>query len=64
MRYKEPWGAIEDYPDGHGDILESELQNELGKMHPLYGKEIQVLAKRQDNDDILVKSNANLFLID
>ena len=35
-----------------------ELNRELSRKHILYGKEMEVIAKRQDNDDILVKITA------
>jgi hypothetical protein len=50
--FLEPWHAIsEDSEDG----LVAELYKEVIKGHPLYGKQVSLIARRYDCDEILVK---------
>ena len=61
--YQEPWSDIKDYPSAHRLALESELKKELSKGHVLFGLHIEVLAKREDNDDILVSTDQGYFIV-
>lgn len=48
--YLEPWYSIRD----ENNSFSKELRRELDKKHILYGKDVMILAKRDDRDDILV----------
>lgn len=51
------------WPDGWAPVtdqrqiasLNTELQKEIGSQHPLWGKTVAAIAKRNDNDDILFR---------
>ena len=49
----EPWHAITE--DSRGEGFVSELYKEVIKGHPLYGKQVELIARRYDCDEILVK---------
>ncbi len=51
--YIEPWSDINDYPEGHQEALACELAKELPESHILYSLASKVLAKREDQDEIL-----------
>ena len=61
--YEEPWSDISEYPEGHGSALERELRSEVGLTHPLYEKSFSIIAKREDRDDVLVKSDSLFFVV-
>ena len=48
----EPWYLIED--EDLRQALNEELQKELGRRHPLYRLPAKVIARREDQDDVLV----------
>jgi hypothetical protein len=48
----EPWYGVED--EGQRMLLEIELEKELSKGHPLWKSSRRVVAKRSDQDDVLV----------
>jgi hypothetical protein len=48
----EPWWRIDDERLQHA--LGEELHRELTQRHPLYGLRTRVIAKRNDQDDVLV----------
>lgn len=48
--YLDPWDSIKD----ETDTFINELKRELNSEHFLYSKEVIVLARREDCDDILV----------
>ena len=50
VAWLQPW-----YPVDGADrqSLQNELQRELGEGHPLFGKRIQVIGRRRDQDDVL-----------
>ena len=50
MNYLEPWYSVES-----GNNLLTELKNELTTNHSLYGLNLEVIAKRGDCDDILIR---------
>ncbi len=53
IQYKAPWVDIADLPSG-GKYLKAELLRELAPEHELTGQDLEVLAKREDNDDVLI----------
>ena len=61
--YQEPWLDIEDYPSAHRLALKAELKKELSEGHKLFGLHIEVLAKREDRDDILVSTERGYFIV-
>ncbi len=61
--YKEPWSDISEYPEKHGEALRSELLREASECHILHGKELKVLAKREDCDHILVSTDEYYFVV-
>jgi hypothetical protein len=48
----EPWYLIED--EHIRKVFGEELQKELGRRHPLYRLPAKVIARREDQDDVLV----------
>ncbi len=52
MELPDSWIDAYELPD-LGESLENELKLELDQGHPLYGKELTAMAKRQGNDDVL-----------
>ncbi len=61
--YIEPWSDINEYPEGHREALAFELEKELAQNHILYGLSSKVLAKREDQDEILVSNDLGYFTI-
>ncbi|KJY74755.1 hypothetical protein [Vibrio nigripulchritudo] len=61
--YKEPWFDISEYPEEHKLALETELKKELGSNHSLFGKRVNLLAKREDRDDLLLKSGSTFYIV-
>lgn len=52
MEYLIPWHAV-----GSNSLrLQAELAAEVGREHPLYGRDMQAVAVRQDCDDVLFVS--------
>lgn len=50
MDWLNPWGPV----DGNGAAaLERELSRELKLSHPLYGKPVRAIGRRDDSDDVL-----------
>ncbi|MDW3196529.1 MAG: hypothetical protein R8G66_29405 [Cytophagales bacterium] len=63
LDFLEPWIDCYDLED-FGDSLKAELEKELHEDHPLFEKGVEILAKRQDNDDILIEiENGQLALV-
>lgn len=54
LSFIEPWRDVNDIKD-LGEQLKQELSKEIGSTHPLFEKSIEIIAKRQDNDDILIR---------
>ena len=50
--WSEPWYRLED--ERQRCLLEEELKKELAEGHPLAGLPVEVLARRDDRDDVLV----------
>lgn len=61
--FKEPWSDISEYPKEHKLALETELKKELGKNHSLLGNSVNLLAKREDRDDLLLKSGSTFYIV-
>lgn len=61
--FPEPWSDIREYPERHKAALEAELVAELGKKHLLPGREFNLLAKRDDRDDVLVSDGVCFYII-
>ncbi len=57
LNFLDPWWDIMETPD-IGEAINIELKKELHRDHKLYNSEYEVLAKRQDNDEILVELNS------
>lgn len=53
ISWKIPWRML----DSQVEILalQSQLETEIKKKHPLFEKDAQVIDRRVDNDDVLVK---------
>jgi hypothetical protein len=63
ISYLEPWWSTIEMDD-NGKFLKDELIKEINPDHLLYNLNIDVIAKRQDNDDILVEmDNGTLALV-
>ena len=54
LNFLSPWLDVDELDD-LGESLLIELYKELPKNHPLHQKKLDILAKREDNDDILVE---------
>jgi hypothetical protein len=52
MEFLEPWFAV----TTDGLQLQNELARELGPQHPLRGRHMRAVARRQDCDDVLFVS--------
>lgn len=52
LHFSDPWMDAYDLPS-LGESLEDELYLEVDEGHPLFGKQVSAIAKRQDNDDAL-----------
>lgn len=52
LSYRDPWWDVLEM-DNMELFLIAELKKEVGPNHPLFQQEVEVLAKRQDNDDVL-----------
>lgn len=52
MEFLEPWFAV----TSDALQLQNELTAELGKRHPLKGRDMRAVARRQDCDDVLFVS--------
>jgi hypothetical protein len=61
--YIEPWSDINEYPTNHSCVLKTELQKELSKEHVLNDLSIQVLAKREDCDELLIFTEKGYFIV-
>ena len=57
LNFLDPWWDIMETPD-LGETIKNELKKELHQNHKLYNAQYEVLAKRQDNDEILVELNS------
>ncbi|WP_456458998.1 hypothetical protein [Reichenbachiella sp.] len=57
LNFLDPWWDIMETPD-LGETINIELKKELHQNHKLYDIEYEVLAKRQDNDEILIELNS------
>jgi hypothetical protein len=63
LKFLEPWCDVLEMID-LGESLFTELINELNPEHKLYGQKIEVLAIRDDNNDILIGfENEQLALV-
>ncbi len=61
--YEEPWSDIKDYPDRHRAALEAELKAEIGGDHVLANRNFDIVAKREDQDDVLVLAEGKFYII-
>ncbi|MRI35499.1 hypothetical protein EOPP23_21300 [Endozoicomonas sp. OPT23] len=61
--FQEPWSCIEDYPFQLKLALELELKKELIPVHALYEISFEVLAKREDQDDILISTESGFYIV-
>tara|TARA_R110002012_G_scaffold85496_1_gene213201 strand:- start:57673 stop:58290 length:618 start_codon:yes stop_codon:yes gene_type:complete len=57
LNFLDPWWDIMETHD-LGEGVSAELKKELPRNHKLYNGKYEVLAKRQDNDEILVELNS------
>jgi hypothetical protein len=57
MGFKVPWLSISEYPPDKGVAMSHEALGEIGAGHPLSGKKLTTLARRQDCDDVLFLIN-------
>lgn len=60
---QELWYDIAEYPKSHRIALITELRAELYPRHLLHGLAINVLAKREDRDDILLQSDEGFSIV-
>jgi hypothetical protein len=63
MNYIEPWTSIDDFPVSNKKAMENEIKKEIAESHPLYGKPLNVMARREDQDEVLCESNAKYYVI-
>jgi len=52
IEFLEPWVALE----ANADFFQRELVAEVGTGHPLHGREMRAVARREDCDDVLFVS--------
>ncbi len=62
IKFIEPWVEALDLPEC-GEYLKRELLKELSEEHFLSGQTLKVLAKRQDNDDVLFSLSEGRLVI-
>jgi len=53
MDFKIPWLSISEYGSDNAAAMTVEALREIGTGHPLAGKKLTTLARRQDRDDVL-----------
>ncbi|NKF52643.1 hypothetical protein G3R49_18970 [Shewanella sp. WXL01] len=61
--YLEPWSDINEYPESHKNKLSFEAKTEIDIGHILFGKELSVITKREDCDEILILSGSNKYIV-
>ncbi len=61
--FNQPWFDINDYPKGHDKTLLDELKKEIPEDHILHGIDFEILARRQDQDDILIIAQNDYFIV-
>ena len=61
--YIEPWNNIKEYPTTHRNALNVELRKEIGDGHVLNKLDFELLAKREDCDDVLVSFEGDFFIV-
>ncbi|KLV03304.1 hypothetical protein ABT56_19430 [Photobacterium aquae] len=62
--YKEPWCDIKEFPTRHAESLVSELITEFSDQNVDWIKSsIELLAKREDQDEILITSEGKFYII-
>jgi len=52
-KFIEPWYSIDEYSASNKTAMEQEVKNEIPKGHALYGEELHVIARRDDEDTVL-----------
>lgn len=63
LDFIDPWMDCDDLAD-LGDSLEAELKKELHEHHSMFRADFNIIAKRQDNDEILIKlENGQLAVV-
>ncbi len=63
FNFSEPWTDISDYPDTHRLAILKELSVELTEKHCLFKRELELIAKREDCDTVLLTDNVNYFIV-
>lgn len=61
--FKEPWNDISEYTENLTKTLYGELHKEVGEGHPLNGKAFNILAKREDRDDVLLVAENVYYIV-
>ena len=61
--YIDPWNNIEEYPSHHRNALNVEIRKEIGDGHVLNKLDFDLLAKREDCDDVLVYFKGDFFIV-
>ena len=59
--FQEPWSNILEYPDNVKEALKIELIKEVGS--DKYKNNFSLLAKREDQDEILISSDSLYYII-
>ncbi|MFN5417265.1 MAG: hypothetical protein ACK5B9_09425 [Flavobacteriia bacterium] len=54
LSFKAPWCDVLALND-LGEHLKKELDKEISSTHPLFERSMEIIAKRQDNDDVLIR---------
>ena len=54
LKFLEPWIDMIEFEES-SEVFENELRKEIHEAHPLWAKSFKAIAKRQDNDDVLVE---------
>ena len=52
-KFIKPWSSIDEFPPSNKKAIEEEVNKEILKNHPLYGRNLKTIARREDCDDIL-----------
>ncbi|WP_076589159.1 hypothetical protein [Vibrio ostreicida] len=61
--YIEPWNDIANYPNSYRTAVGAELDREIGCGHVLNKLNFELLAKRDDCDDVLLSSKDRYFIV-
>ena len=55
MEWLEPWCNVDDFGPEFAAFFEAELRRELSDGHPLFGRPVAAIGKRDGTDDVLFR---------